>query len=117
MEIQAPSEVAQAHLAETPVLVNFFAGTERAVVEVMVGDSGEWVPMEFSPQIDPLYARVAARESGQGGSVAYHIWEGRLPSELSIGGHLIQIRATDLYGQGFLGERILRVVEAVAPGG
>jgi hypothetical protein len=115
MEVQAPDEVARAQLSETPVLVNFFAGNERSVVEMTVGDSGQWVPMEFSPQIDPLYARVVERESGQGASVAYHIWEGLLPSDLPIGGHLIRIRATDMYGQEFLGERILRVVEQVAP--
>jgi len=111
MEVQAPSEVTRSELAGTPVLVNFFGGNERTVVEMTVGDSGEWVPMEFSPQIDPLYARVVARESGQGASVAYHIWEGRLPSNLSVGGHLIRIRATDMYGQEFSGERILRVTE------
>jgi hypothetical protein len=115
MEVQAPNEVTQAQLAETPLVVNFFAGNERAVVEARVGDSGEWVPMEFSPQVDPLYARVVERESGQGASVAYHIWEGRLPSDLPLGGHLIQVRATDMYGQEFLAERILRVVEEIAP--
>ncbi len=117
MEIQAPSQVARARLAETPVLVNFFAGSERAVVELTVGNSGEWVPMEFSPRDDPLYARVVARESGQEASVAYHMWESRLPSDLPLGGQLIRIRATDMYGQVFQGERILRVVEAVAPEG
>jgi hypothetical protein len=115
MEVQAPSEVARAQLSETQVVVNFFAGNERAVVEARVGDSGDWVPLEFSPQIDPLYARVVERESGQGASVAYHIWEGRLPSGLPLGGHLIQVRATDMYGQEFLAERILRVVGEVAP--
>jgi hypothetical protein len=113
MEVQAPNEVARAQLNETPVVVNFFAGTEDSVVEMAFGDSDAWVPLEFSPQIDPLYARVVERESGQGASVAYHIWEGRLPSDLPVGGHLIRIKATDMYGQEFLGERILRVVEEI----
>jgi hypothetical protein len=111
MEIQAPSEVAREELADTPVLVNFFNGTERAVVEMRVGDSGEWRPMEFSPQVDPLYARVVERESGQDASVAYHMWESPLPSRLPLGGHLIQVRAVDMFGQEFTGNRILRVVE------
>jgi hypothetical protein len=111
MEVQAPSEVARAQVSETPVLVNFFGGNERAVVEMTMGNSGKWVPMAFAPQIDPLYARVVERESGQGASVAYHMWEGRLPTALPIGGHLIQVRAIDQYGQEFMASRIVRVVE------
>jgi len=109
MQVQAPDEVEGSQLAETPVLVNFFNGNERAVVEMAVGDSGEWVPMVFSPQIDPLYARVTQRESGQRASVARHMWEGSLPSGLPVGGHLIRIRAVDMYGQEFSASRILRV--------
>jgi hypothetical protein len=115
MEIQAPSEVAQEDLAGTPVLVNFFAGTERSAVEMRVGDSGEWTPLAYAPQIDPLYARVTERESGQGASVATHIWEGRLPGDLPVGGHLIRVRAVDMYGQEFSDARILRVLEATIP--
>jgi hypothetical protein len=95
------------------VIVNFFAGTDRAVVELTIGDSGAWVPLEFSPQEDPLYAAVAMRESGQGASISQHIWEGRLPAGLDVGGHLIRIRARDIYGQEHSASRILRVVEAL----
>jgi len=111
MQVQAPDVVEQAQLAETPVLLNFFNGNDRAVVEMDVGDSGEWVPMEFAPQRDPLYARVTQRESGQGASVATHMWEGRLPADLPVGGHLIRIRTVDMYGQEFSASRIVRVVE------
>jgi hypothetical protein len=111
MQVQAPDAVVQGALAETPVLVNFFAGTDRAVVEMSVGDGEDWTPLEFSPQVDPLYARVTERESGQGASVATHIWEGRLPAGLPTGGHLIRIRARDMYGQEQSASRIVRVVE------
>jgi hypothetical protein len=116
MQVQAPDEVEQSQLAETPVLVNFFNGNERSVVEMRVSDSGAWVPLEYSPQIDPLYARVTDRESGQGASVATHIWEGRLPSGLPLGGHVIRIRAVDMYGQEFGASRILRVTgDGISP--
>lgn len=111
MQIEAPDEVdaARVRYAAVPVLVNFFNGNERSVVEMSVGGSAEWVPMRFAPQVDPLYARVTERESGQEASTAYHIWEGALPSDLTPGGHLIRVRATDMYGQVFTASRILRV--------
>ena len=111
MQIQGPDEVALADLADTPVLVNVFNGNEKSIVEMAVGETGEWVPMEYAPQVDPLYERVTQRESGQDGSVATHIWEGRLPAGLPVGGHLIRVRTTDMYGQEFSGTRIIRVLQ------
>jgi len=111
MQVQAPDEVERSQLAETAVLVNFFNGNERSVVEMSVGEEGEWVAMQLSPQIDPLYARVTERESGQRASVSTHMWEGRLPSALPAGGHLIRVRAVDMYGQEFTASRIVRVSE------
>jgi len=109
MQIQAPDEVTQLELADTPVLVNVFNGSERSVVELSVGESGEWVEMEFVPQIDPLYARIAREQSNQGASRCNHMWEGKLPADLPPGGQLIRIRTTDMHGQVFTGSRILRV--------
>jgi hypothetical protein len=85
------------------------------VVEMSVDDSGTWTALELAPQPDPLYARVTERESGQGASVSFHMWEGRLPAGLPPGGHLIRIRTTDLYGQTFTDSRILRVTEEGPP--
>lgn len=111
MEVQAPSQVEGGRLAETPVLVNFFNGSPDSTVEMMVGESGEWVPLEFAPQEDPLYAMIAERQNGWNASVANHIWEGRLPVGLAPGGHLIRIRATDHFGQEYSAARIVRVVD------
>ncbi len=113
MQVQAPSAVARADLSETQVLVNFFGGNERSELAMQVGDSGVWIPLDYMPQRDPLYARVTERESGQGASVATHIWQGWLPSDLPMGAHLITVRAVDMFGQEFSGTRILRVVEQV----
>jgi hypothetical protein len=109
MQIQIPDEVGVSDLAATPVLVNVFSSSERSSVQMSVGDSGDWVDLRFEPQIDPLYAMVTERESGQGSSVAHHMWEGRLPAGLSPGGHLVRVRTTDLHGQAFTASRILRV--------
>jgi hypothetical protein len=113
MQIQGPDEVALADLANTPVLVNVFNGNEKSIVKMAVGEAGEWVTMEYAPQVDPLYERVTQRESGQDGSVATHIWEGRLPASLPVGGHLIRVRTTDMHGREFSGARIIRVLQEV----
>ena len=109
MQIQVPDEVEQSRLADTPVLVNVFNGSAQSSVEMAVGESGEWIEMRLEPQVDPLYARVTERESGQRSSVSNHMWEGRLPAGLQPGGHLVRVRTTDMYGQEFTGSRILRV--------
>ena len=113
MQIDAPLEVTQAQVAETPVYVNVFSGNRRSVVEMAVGDSGDWVEMEFAPQVDPLFARVAEREGGESGSRSNHIWEGRLPAGLPPGGHLIRIRTVDMHGQEFSASRIIRVTAMI----
>ncbi len=78
-----------------------------------VGAEAEWVPMEFSPQRDPLFVRISEQAGGRRASVSTHIWEGTLPADLPVGGHLIRIRTVDMYGQEYSASRIVRVKEAV----
>ena len=111
MQIQAPDSVERAQLADTPVLVNVFSSSPGSTVEMTVGDAEEWVPLDFAPQVDPLYGRVTERESGQGASISFHMWEGRLPAGLAPGGYLIRIRTTDVFGQEFAASRIIRILD------
>ncbi len=113
MQIHTPDQVEQLHLTDTPVLVNVFGGSQGSTVEMTVDEGGEWTPLNFVPQVDPLYARVTERESGQRASTSFHIWEGRLPGGLSPGGHVIHIRTTDIFGQEFTGSRIFRILEDI----
>ena len=79
-----------------------------------VGEGGEWVPMEFSPQRAPLFVQISEQAGGRRASVATHICESSLPADLPVGGHLIRIRTIDMYGQEDSASRIVRVVEAIA---
>jgi hypothetical protein len=117
MNIHAPEVVTAAEAGETEVLANVFAGSERSVVEMRVGE-GEWAPMEQVQREDPYYlAILQAQESEHrprgrklGGAVkSRHIWRATLPEGLAAGTHVIEVRTTDMFGQTYHGRRIVRV--------
>ena len=62
MNIWAPWEVASTETGETDVIVNVFGGTKRSTVEIRLGEDGEWEPMTYTPQEDPYYKALKARD-------------------------------------------------------
>ena len=62
MNIYAPWEVATTKTSETDLLVNVFGGNERSKVEFRLGKNGEWKPMTYTPQKDPYYKALKARD-------------------------------------------------------
>lgn len=100
----------------TELIVNVFAGSEKSVVEMRIGD-GRWMPLtNFSGQ-DPYFVKLKAAERGPrpplglplpDPSETPHLWKGTLPV-LPLGVHAIEIRTTDMYGQVYSDRRIIRV--------
>lgn len=41
-----------------------------------------------------------------------HLWHAKLPTDIPVGVHLLQVRTTDMHGRTYQGYRVLRVVEA-----
>lgn len=118
MNIYAPEEVAVADLATTDVTVNVFAGSSRSRVEMRMGSSGPWLPMEQTRMADPAYQMLKEAEAGPnpppgrklpGISQSSHIWRARLPASVEPGTHRIVVRATDMFGKTHEASRILRV--------
>ena len=62
MNIWAPWEVASTETDKTDVVVNVFGGTKRSMVEIRLGEVGEWRPMTYMPQADPYYKALKARD-------------------------------------------------------
>ena len=62
MNIFAPWEVASTATNKTDVIVNVFGGTKRSTVEIRLGEDGEWRPMAYTPQKDPYYKALKARD-------------------------------------------------------
>ena len=117
MNIYAPDAVAADHAAQTEVLVNVFAGSERSTVEMRLGE-GEWVKLERVEREDPSYAALKQAEEDNPPPAGRklpkiqksdHIWRGMLPDQLPRGTHVIEVRTTDVYGQSFTGRRVIRI--------
>lgn len=117
MSIWIPDEVARVDLASTEVIVNVYAGSARSVVEMQVGSAV--VKLENFTGQDPFYLELKKLEAGltvppgrklPGAANTSHLWKGRLPAGLAKGGHSVEIRTTDMYGQTFSERRILRVI-------
>lgn len=119
MNIHAPEEVLAADAPVADVVVNVFAGSERSKVELRLGDSGEWRPMEKVAAQDPYYLAMKALEEGPkpppgrklpAPSKSTHIWRAKLadaPPE--AGTHLIRVRTTDMFGRTYEDGRAVRV--------
>ncbi|MGH0035015.1 MAG: calcineurin-like phosphoesterase C-terminal domain-containing protein [Myxococcota bacterium] len=113
MNVIAPDRVEPGRAAL--VEVNVFNGNERSRVEMRVGSAGEWQALRRRTGTDPLYEAARARERTPGALALQesrstrHLWVGRLPRDLAPGTHLIEIRATDMWGRVDRAHRPVRV--------
>ncbi|TDO03864.1 calcineurin-like phosphoesterase C-terminal domain-containing protein [Sunxiuqinia elliptica] len=107
-EIYAPKVVEQNKRTSAGIFANFFMGSERDSVFYRV-DDGPWVQMHRVNDSDPSYLHVLHEYDfteelldGRRPSNAVdctHLWRGRIPTDLEVGEHTIEIKATDLMGQ------------------
>lgn len=116
MSIRAPEVVSSAQAAETEILVNVFAGSDRSVVQMRL-DGGPWTVLTRERRIDPTYRAALDRETGPFGPAgklpdprpSLHLWVGRLPADAKPGTRLIHVRTTDMFGQTHEACRIVRI--------
>lgn len=118
MNIYAPEVIPAAEAANTQVIANVFAGSERSTVEMRLGDSGDWAKMTLTPMPDPYYVHMKElepllpKEAGRtlpNTADSTHIWTGNLSGTPASGLHLIQVRTTDMFGQTYTDQRSIRV--------
>jgi hypothetical protein len=117
MHIYTPDEIDRTKLSETPVLVNYFFGSEFCTVEMRVGD-GAWVRMQQVPDLpDPAYAALKQQEQEfelpgrplPGVNPAIHLWQANLPPDLPRGFHIVEVRVRNLFGDEYRDRRVIRV--------
>ena len=111
MEIFAPKVVANNRNTKAGIYVNFFIGEENDEVLYRI-DQGEWKPMKFIEDYDPSYVKEimewdlsnelfpGRRSSNPIKST--HLWRGNIPVNLGVGDHLIEVKATDMFGNTFI---------------
>lgn len=118
MNIHAPEVVTASEAGETNVFVNVFAGSERSTVEMRLGPSGAWVPMQRIEEKDPFYVAVYEAEEKiperkwqklPEPTVSSHLWKAPLPTGPEPGTHLLYVRTTDMFGHTYTDLRTIRI--------
>lgn len=110
MEIFAPKVVQQNKRTSAGIYVNFFIGSEEDTLEYRI-DNGEWKKMVYQPNYDPTFLHKLhewdfTEELFPGRRPSNpvectHLWRGSIPTDLEAGAHIIEVKATDMFGRTF----------------
>ena len=118
MNIFAAAATTSENAAETEVLVNVFSGSEQTHVEMRLGKSGDWMPLQREAREDPYYQAIVESDRQKNPRPEFsllpaikspHLWVGTLPENPPPGTYTIEVRATDRYGQVFRGHHLIRI--------
>jgi len=108
MDVFAPKVVEKGRSTRSGIYVNFFMGSKNDKLEYRI-DQGEWKAMDYVEEIDPSYATevyewdlteelIPGRRSSNP-IESKHLWRGKIATNLEIGEHKIEIKATDQFGK------------------
>jgi hypothetical protein len=118
MNVFAPGVVRSSEAAGQEVLVNVFSGSERTRVTMRLGPVGEWIPLARTRRPDPYYLELLRREFESEpkparplppAGASSHLWAGTLPPDPPRGTFVLEVRATDMFGETVAARRIIRV--------
>ncbi|MGN7723447.1 calcineurin-like phosphoesterase C-terminal domain-containing protein [Chitinophaga sp. 22620] len=110
IEISAPKVVQVNEANSAGIWANFFMGSEKDSVYFRV-DNDNWKPMTFVADKAPEYLHIldefdyadsllSGRRPGPA-SISQHLWFAPIPVKKKAGTHVIEIKATDMFGQTF----------------
>lgn len=116
MHIIAPAALPASEARGTAVYANVFGGSERSVVEMRFAD-GPWIPMRKVLLEDPDYVAMFKRDASllppyralPAPIPSPHLWKSALPKVDVPGVYPIHVRTTDMFGQTYLGTRVVRI--------
>ena len=118
MAIQAPDLISQADAPATKVVVNLFNGNEKSKVRMRVRGQGDWQTMPQTPGFDEAYRKFQAADQATETKqnrvlpeprFTYHLWSAPLGVNLPAGFHVLEVEATDMFGQQDHGIRLIEV--------
>jgi hypothetical protein len=95
--------MAQDHAAVADLVVNVFDGGPRTIVEYRIGERAS-VRMQRERRVDPFVQEVFARNAATKkpwvkAEPCSHLWVARLPADLEVGTHCINVYVVDEYGR------------------
>ena len=117
MHINAPEYISSNNKEGIKVTANIYNALPTAKVRIKIGNEGEWINMDRSPQNDPVRMAVMNREKQLGmvpwrnlGSaiISEHIWTAELKVKLDPGVYLINVESVDKWWK-YEGYRLLHV--------
>jgi len=104
MRLHVPKVLRQGAFMWAHVYANVFMGMDGSRVEYRV-DGGDWQPMRKTRRPDPwlvaenaqddLAPTLRSRERVMEAAISPHLWQGRLPTSLPAGEHVVEVRAFD----------------------
>ena len=118
MEIFAPKVVRQNKRTSAGIFANFFIGSADDKLEYRI-DEGEWKPMHYQPNYDPAFLHklhewdfteelIPGRRPSNPVDCT-HLWRAAIPTELEVGEHVIEVRASDMFGRTFTQKSSYRI--------
>jgi hypothetical protein len=118
IEIFAPKVVAQGQRTKAGIYANFFMGNYKDTVMYRI-DNGDWKTMVHIEDYDPAYVTLVCEwdtstelMGGRRSSnpiKSNHLWRGSIPTNLGLGLHKIEIKATDMFGNQYIGTNSYRL--------
>lgn len=118
VEVFAPKAIPSYRNTPAGIYANFFMGTPSDKVTYRI-DNGEWKDMTYVKDADPSFVATLFRWDLADNLLAprrpsnavdcTHLWRGSVPSGLSAGTHIIEIKAIDMYGNSHTAERKVEV--------
>ncbi|WP_353184321.1 calcineurin-like phosphoesterase family protein [Parapedobacter lycopersici] len=116
-----PKVVAQGQRTRAGIFANFFMGHHGNTVEYRV-DDGEWRRMTPVQSADPAYLALVHPWDNSEELIpgrrptdavpSTHVWRAAIPTNLAIGTHTVEVRATDDYGNTFTQTSTYRIEQA-----
>jgi hypothetical protein len=120
IEISAPKVLEHNKKTSAGIYANFFMGGKEDDVLYRI-DNGEWKKMNYMPANDPAFLDVLHKWdytetllSGRRPSDAAeskHLWKAAVPNKLTPGEHLVEVKATDMYGKRFTQTKKIQVIK------
>ncbi|MEX2592328.1 MAG: calcineurin-like phosphoesterase family protein [Anditalea sp.] len=120
MEIFAPKVLKKDQGTSAGIYVNFFIGESDNELKVRI-DNGEWVKMSFVKDYDPTYLvdlyqwditeELLNGRRPSNPQKSTHLWRANIPTNLDAGNHVIEVEATDIFGNQHRATKPYRLIE------